>query len=803
MKIQHMRHFIILLLFVLPLTTIAQQYVIKDNSEEGTLPFVRLQFTDGSTSFTDIDGLFTWNENNEFVRIKYAGYYDTVVYQNKIKNNTIQLRALAKEFDDIVILPGVNPAERIVKNVIENRKVNHPLKKHSFEYNSYNKFVLDVDSSTYQKVKQKAETDTLSEEERFIKRQHYFMLESATHRRFIPPAKDREDVLAYRISGLNNPIFSTIAQSIQNFHFYDDEFTVLMTTYYSPISTDAIKRYYFILQDTTVVGNDTTFTMTFQPRIGKEHQSLKGTLFINTNGYAIERVIAEPYKKGDISVKVVQQYEFIDNKKWFPVNLSTHIEIGGNISISKDGKLVGRGNSYIKDIVIDPDDMKKGGFNNIAISTKEEAGKASEEDWSKYRKDELTDREKNTYQTLDSLNKELNLDKKVNTLGILVSGKIPIWKFSLPIERLLDYNIQEGYRLGLGLETNRHFSEVLTLGGYFAWGTKDKEWKYGGYATVDFYKPLGIKLTARYQDDRLQRGATILKQSTWDLLQPQFISNFYRRDLENQRLAELQFTIAPLGNLTFHLIGNYQRIGFKDNYQYNDRGNWINQLDAFETALEVKWNIRQRILVLGDYRLSQPTKFPKISARISKFTPGVFNSSADFVRGYVKILEELQSKRLGNLTISLTLNQTFGDAPLTFLHVAPGTMEKFGIVTGNAMETIYPSEFYAERQAMLLVRYDFPAIRTGVKGISPQFAIHHGIAYGDLPNKSLHQLTAHYPLQSMDKGVFEGGIIINELLNLSGLKFGIGGFYRYGEYSNEKWYKNIMPKLSIKFGFGS
>lgn len=796
-----MRHLLHIILIFITFNTIGQTYTIKDNTDEGTLPFVRIQFTDGSTTFTDIDGYFIWTENNPFIRVKYAGYKDTTIYQDKIKDFSIVLRPLAQEFEDVVILPGVNPAERIIKAVIEHRKDNHPLKKNAFEYNTYNKFVLDVDSTTYQQVKDKEVSDSLTEDEKFIKRQHFFLLESATHRRFIPPAKDREDVLAYRISGLNNPIFSTIAQSLQNFHFYEDEFTLLMTTYYSPIASDAIKRYYFIIQDTTYSGKDTTFTISFQPRIGKEHQALKGMLFINTNGYAIERVIAEPHKKGDVSLKVVQEYQFIQGKKWFPVSLSTHIELGGALSISDQGKLVGKGNSYIRDIIIDPDDMKKRGFNNVAISTKEEAGRVNEQDWINYRKAELTEREHNTYTTLDSLNKELNLDKKVNTLGILVSGKIPIWKFSLPIERLLDYNIQEGYRLGLGLETNRHFSERLTLGGYFAWGTKDKEWKYGGFASYDFYKPLGIKLTARFQDDRLQRGATILKQTTWDLLQPQFISNFYRRDLEKQRLAELQFTIAPLGNLTLHLIGNYQRIEFKDNYSYYFRDNWTTGLDAFETALEVKWNIRQRILILGDYRLAQPTKFPKISARLSKFIPGVFDSKTDFIRAYVNIVEELQSKRLGNLTLSLTLTQTFGTAPLTFLNVAPGTMEKFGIITMNAMETVYPSEFYAERQAMFLMRYDFPTIRTKVKIFQPQFGLHHGIAIGDLKNRDIHQLTAHFPLQSMDKGVYEAGIILNGIINMSGLKLGIGGFYRYGHYSNDTWYKNIMPKLALKFGF--
>ncbi len=797
----HMRRYLLLLLLLAPTFLFAQRYTVQDGLDASSLPFVRLIFDDGTARFTDIDGQFDWLEGAQHVRVKYAGYEDSTVYKSDIVGEIISLLPLSKAIEEVVILPGVNPADRIIRTVVANRKENHPLKKHSFSYTSYNRFVLDADSSTLKKVSEKVPTDSLSEEERILKRQHFFLMESASQRRFIPPAKDREEVLAYRVSGINNPIFSTVAQMMQNFHFYDDEFKLLLTTYYSPISNDALKRYYFILQDTTVNGSDTTFTLAFQPRPGKELQSLKGMLYINTNGYAIEKVIAEPTDQKGFKVKVVQEYHFIDEKKWFPTHLSTWIEMENGSAIGEDSRLVGRGNTYIKDIVIDPDEMKKTGFNNVAISTKSEAGNVSEAEWQKYRGTVLTDREQQTYVVLDSISKAENFDRKFKTLEMLLSGKIPIWKFNIPLERFLDYNIQEGYRLGLGLETNKRMSEKFVLGGYFAWGTKDKQWKYGGHATYHFYKPLGISLTARFQEDRLARGATDLKQTTWDLSQAMFINNFYIRDLEKQRLAELQFTIAPLGNLTFHAIGNYQRIGLKDNYQFAYKGEEITNFDLFETALEVRWNIRQRILVLGDYRLAQPTAFPKVTFRISKAIPGVFESTFSFVRTYLKISEDLTSKRFGDLNLTLIMNKTFGTAPLSFLNVTPGTMEKLGIVTSEALETVYPSEFFADQQVLFLTRYAFPALKTKKKIFRPQFTVHHGIGYGSMANRDRHLLSAHYPLQSMDKGVFEGGLIINGLLNISALKLGFGVFYRYGHYSSSTWSKNIMPKLALKFGF--
>ena len=48
----------------------------------------------------------------------------------------------------------------------------------------------------------------------------------------------------------------------------------------------------------------------------------------------------------------------------------------------------------------------------------------------------------------------------------------------------------------------------------------------------------------------------------------------------------------------------------------------------------------------------------------------------------------------------------------------------------------------------------------------------------------------------MDKGFFEGGFIINNLItsNVSGI--GIGVFYRYGAYANSDWKMNLVPKIT-------
>lgn len=799
MKINSFQLFLTFALLFSFSTAFAQkQITVYDADDKEVMPFVKIFPSNGTPFFTNINGSATIPVEVVEFKLHYAGYIDTLIQVENLTSEEVFLKSIPTSIDEVVILPGENPAIRIIDKVIANRKKNHPLENDAFTYDCYSKFIFDIDSSL-QSVAAVMQTDT-NEMLKIIKTQHLFMLESVSQRKFIPPARDREDIIAYKASGLNNPILSTFAQSIQSFHFYDNQFDLIGTKYFNPIALGGTKRYYFLLQDTTVIGNDTTFMISFRPRPDANIEGLKGMLFINTNGYAIERVIAEPAsgEQNGNTIKIIQEYKFIDNKKWFPVDLKTKVEMrNAQLKIGdQTGFLVGSGNTYIKNIVLNPTDLKKSGFNNVAISTDKDAGKKTEEEWVQLRKDSLSVRESRTYEMLDSLSKKENFDRKINGLLALTSGKIPLGYFNLPLDKIIDFNYHEGYRLGLGLETSERLMKNIVLGGYFAYGTRDKDWKYGGFSTFHLYKRLGLSLDLSYRQDVINRGSNRMTRTNWDIMSPSLFTDFYQKFMDRQRIAEVKFTIAPLGNLTMHLSANYQRNEFTRNYRFTfENGAEIDKLEVAETAFELKWNIRQRIIILGDIRLAQPTNFPKIQLKITKGWSGIANSSADYVRLFLGFNEDLESLRFGKLNIHGQASQTFGDVPLLFKQYTVGTRQDWNVVTIDALETVFPGEFYHDRQASFIVRYSFPAIKTAKKWFAPEFILHHGLGYGDMANKAQHNMQ----FWTMDKGVFEGGLVLSGILKIQFMKIGLAAFYRYGYYSDTNALKNIVPKISIRF----
>jgi hypothetical protein len=49
----------------------------------------------------------------------------------------------------------------------------------------------------------------------------------------------------------------------------------------------------------------------------------------------------------------------------------------------------------------------------------------------------------------------------------------------------------------------------------------------------------------------------------------------------------------------------------------------------------------------------------------------------------------------------------------------------------------------------------------------------------------------------MEKGFYEGGIFLNNIIISGTTGVGISVYYRYGTYADPDWKKNIVPKFTV------
>jgi hypothetical protein len=776
-------------------------YTIKDFVTQESIPFVKVKPNVGAPFLADIDGIIHVDATATSVELHSATYRDTTILLENVVDQTIYLVPLVKDIMEVTVVAGENPAHRIINHAIENRKLNNPMENDAFRYNSYSKFIFDMNQDALSAIPDSTSDSTLIKMRKFFNEQYLFMLESASTRTFIPPSRDKEEITAYKVSGFNDPMFSTFANEMQSFSFYENQFELLGKTYINPIAFGGTKRYLFILEDTTIVKQDTTFTIFYRPRKGRNFEGMTGRLYINTNQWAIEKVTASPYEDTTgTEVIIVQEYALVDGKKWFPSKLSTEISFKSlRLSMKMpDAYIQGKGSTYIKQIELNPEGLRKRDFDNVSVTTAENAGDKKDSEWDSLRVYNITDKEERTYEMVDSLSKAEKFDKKLLFAKALAEGKLPLGNVNLDLTRLLDYDLYEKYRFGLGLETSKKVMKNATIGGYYAWATGDKESKFGGYSIIHLNRKNGVMLNLRYQQDLMERGGYSFQKDVFTFNTASIYKHFFIQNMERQRLGEVAVSGYMRSNMKITAIGNYQRIWYTDNYQYYSSGNPLTDAvykdnDLAETSLEFTWNIREKVMVLGNQRVPKGTKWPKIMLKATKGWKGWFESDFNYLRLNAEIQQNISIRGLGVFNWTLAGGQTIGDVPLTLMQVGAGTGRNWNLSVANTFETMRPSEFYNSKQAALFTRMTFNAFKTKAKWNEPQIALHHAIGYGEMNAKQNHSVS----FRSMDKGFFEGGLLLNNVLTSGMSGIGIGVFYRYGTYADPNWKQNLVFKISL------
>jgi hypothetical protein len=781
----------------------AQRIQVLETETANSIPFVKIYPFNGQPFLADIDGFFTLPADCQSFTLRMNEYVDTTFAYNF--QQQVFMRALGKSIDEVTIQPGINPAERIMELAIQNRKKNHPMSDLSFQYTSYSKLVITINPDALAAIPDTTTDSSLISMRAFFNKQYLFLMESTTEKSFEPPFREKEEITAYKVSGFTNPLFSTFASELQTFNFYENQFSIFGKTYINPLAFGGVRRYLFILEDQTINGiGDTTFTIRFRPRLGKNFDGLKGVLYINSQGYALEKVIVEPAledKSQPVAPKVVQEYAFINQKKWFPVKLSTEVVFKSIVFEEdlKDAYAIGKGTTYIDQIKLGAD-LKDVHFNAATVVTKDDAGEKDSVHWQQTRKYELSEKEQNTYKIIDSLGKAENFEKVLSIFSTLAEGKLQTGYIQFDLARLLNFNGYEGFRLGLGIETSNKFSKRFLVGSYVGYGFKDKQLKYGGYGTIKINKTHFVNAHIRFQDDVFERGGTSFYSLEKKLESSTYYRNLYIQNMERQRLAEIGFSAYLTPNLKIYSGINYQRIYLLDNYSIQlapSLSNLASPFEVAETVVECIWKIGDKVKYIGEKRISTGSKWPTIRAKAAFSIPSIYQSTLHYQRYAMDIYQTIPIRGTGNFTYLVSLGHLVGEVPLYLSFVAPGTGGEWNLSVANTFETVKPSSFYNTSIASNFMRFSFKKIKTGVKWTSPQVNLHHAIGFGTFDQKSEH----NFNFQSFSKGYFEGGVLINNLLNISTTGLGIGCFYNYGAYSSANALANFMFKFGLTSNF--
>ncbi len=824
---------------------------ITDAETGVSMAFVNVVINNGREGTTsDINGRFSIHSDEpvKSILFSFVGYDKlSVDLKDYLKshpglnpeNLPVKLKKSTVLLKELVFEAAENPANRIIRKAVENKKINNPERIKSFTYKSYNKFIVDaeIDERDLDQVREQRKGPDV---EKFLENKYLFLMESVTERKYKYPNRSKEVVLANRVSGLKNPMFTTLANSFQPFAFYDDYITILGKNFLNPLSKGSFKKYFFILEDSIYSYGHKVYIISFEPR-KKSFEGLKGLLYINTYKYALENVIAETPNlfeqlsgKVDLSnppggnfemdeneeppqmkkmkkrppgtdapnliLKIQQKYTLIDSTYWFPSQLNTDILIGDASGKSKS-LLKGMGRSYLTDIELF-DDIKSSVFDRMALEYDPKSSKRDSLFWSKYRIEPLDKKEKETYVFLDSVGKEAHLDRNIIMIGALTTGKLPVGVFDFDINRFLDFNLYEYVRMGIGVHMSNRLSKFIGIGGYGAWAFGDKEFKYGGDLALNLTDKNDVKVSFLYSKDLLEAGGT----------------EFYMDDPipseRRRRLAINNFDRVENmeGALSFYFLKYLDtRIAFSRNtketttdYRYlppeQAEPDTQSVFDFAEIKVGLKYSFREKYVEILGNKVSMGSKYPVIWLNYTKGFDGVAGGAYNYHKFDLKLYKSWLIRGLGKPSIVIKAGYAVGNIPYSNLYNGNGSYDiRVPLEAINNFQTMRTNEFLSDRYVALYFTHSFGIVKLNPRISTPEFVFITNFGIGSLSHPERH---INYPFKTMEKGYFESGLSVRKLVKIKGiLGFGVGAYYRYGPYGLGFFSDNIAVKMTLDLSF--
>ncbi|HMC96821.1 MAG TPA: DUF5686 family protein, partial [Flavobacteriales bacterium] len=528
-----------------------------------------------------------------------------------------------------------------------------------------------------------------------------------------------------------------------------------------------------------------------------------GVLYINTDGYAVQNVIAEPVERsGGMSLKLQQQHKRIGGPGggWFPVQMNTFMYF--DFVNLENFKLMGIGRTYLKDIELDVDIAKKE-VRGPDFVLDRMAARRDDAYWAALRNDSLDTRELKTYHVIDSISEAEHIERKVKWFSYLTTGRIPVGPVDIRLNQIMAYNGYEGFRLGVGAATNDKVTRYASLGGYFAYGFADERWKFGGDLTIKPRPGRDVELKGYYANDVAESGGVAFNTGSVLLSTEGYRWLFVdRMDRIERSGAELAFRVS---NSLRMWVGTERAqrqnvIG----YQYADpRGEGVTVLtDQFLTggvSMGLRFAYRERMARLPDRQVSLGTRWPVLQLTAYRSFQGLWGGDVEVWRVNAMIEKTFRIRLLGDLSVRAMGGVADQEAPYPFLFDLRGSYyPRIPLATANTFETMRPNEFLADRYATLNVQHSFGHLLFKAKKFQPVPVLVANAGWGGLSEPERHR---GYTFKPLDQGYYEAGLRIDGILKMGFSSFGVGAFYRLGPQAFDDPEDNLAVKLSLAVGF--
>lgn len=638
-----MRKFVLSFFFlawmsVVPALAQVIQGVVVDSQSGTVLPYVNVFYEGkGVGGMTDDQGRFSvpYHEGWHKLTFSCVGFIKKdVSVTGPLKNLQIRLEMNSKLISGVKIVGKRkrynrknNPAVELMRKVIVAKKKSDLSLKDYYKYNKYQKITFAFNEFTPKVL----ESDKFKRMP-FLKNR--VELSPETGKLILPisvnesvtehiyrknPKSEKNITKAHKVTGINDllstgDIMTTLIEDVfTDVDVYDNNIRLLQTQFVSPISsTNAIGFYRFFIADTTMVGNDECYEITFAPNNSQDF-GFSGSLFVvKDTTYRLRKIMLNLPKRSGVNFVDALQV----NQEF--VQLPTGEQVLSDDNMIVQINVVG---SFSKLHVKRATHYSEYAFNEIPAkafkflgSEKTESDAMTKDDayWAQIRPRELSEKEASMDDFLSQM-QQIKGFKLVlfvakafieNFVETSTDPKKPSKVDIGPINTMFSHNFVDGFRLRASAQTTANFNPHLFLRGYVAYGFKDQRWKGLGEVTYSFNKKAYLprefpvnNLTVSYQDDVVSPSDKFMptdKDNVFTSLKWTDVNHMmYVKNLKLQYDKEWGNGLRITGQIqaekdepTAHLF--YQKLGAAS-APSNDPSSWVKDIMLSDLKLKVHY----------------------------------------------------------------------------------------------------------------------------------------------------------------------------------------------------------------------
>ncbi len=376
----------------------------------------------------------------------------------------------------------------------------------------------------------------------------------------------------------------------------------------------------------------------------------------------------------------------------------------------------------------------------------------------------------------------------------LAKGYLSAGPLLIELKHLIGYTDFEGLKLGIGLWSSEQISKKIKLGGFYKHAFKKNLNYYGGGFEWTLINERETRLALDYKNAR-----TITGEFTFLRGPKSNIAELFRRlrasTMDKTEVFETSIHSRFLQDFRGQLVYTYSRITPVVNYPFYREDRMIDEAYSLhESGVRLRWNNNERPTVPASQLLTSATHWPTVWFNFTLGVPNHPSIKNNFTRSELQIEQTFYFTAHSTTTLRLTGGTLGGTAPNSRLYSYMGTYHSFSVEVPFMFATMSSNEFAADRFTLAFIRHTIPLCLNNPGSFKPQLVLSSSAGWGDISNKY-----KSYSIGTFNKGYYESGLYLRNLLSLPIVKYGFGAYYRYGPYQKPKTIDNFSFRIGFEF----